>query len=65
MNPNLRNLRHRIGGRYALSLPIFLISSPFWIFGFVLNEPTSFNSPDGFVKGLAIATAGQVAMVLT
>jgi signal transduction histidine kinase len=65
MNPRLRNLRDRIGGRYALSLPIFLFSSPFWIFGFVLNEPTSFNSPDGFIKGLAIATAGQVAMGLT
>jgi signal transduction histidine kinase len=65
MNPRWRDFKERVGGRYALSLPIFLWSSPFWIFGFVLNEPASFNSPDGFVKGLAIAIAGQVAMGLT
>lgn len=64
MNPRLRELKERIGGRYALSLPIFLFSSPFWIFGFVLNEPASFNTLEGFVTGLAIATVGQVAMGL-
>lgn len=64
MNPRLREVRERVGGRYALSLPIFLFSSPFWIFGFVLNEPASFNTLDGFIKGLAIATVGQVAMGL-
>lgn len=65
MNPRWRHLKERIGGRYALSLPIFLFGSPFWIFGFVLNEPASFNTTEGFVNGLAIATAGQVAMGLT
>ena len=64
MNPRLRELKERIGGRYALSLPIFLFSSPFWIFGFVLNEPASFNTLEGFIRGLAIATIGQVAMGL-
>lgn len=65
MNPRWRELKERVGGRYALSLPIFLFGSPFWIFGFVLNEPASFNTAEGFIKGLAIATAGQVAMGLT
>ena len=65
MNPRVRELRERIGGRYALSLPIFLFASPLWIFGFVLNEPASFNTGEGFITGLAIATAGQVAMGLT
>lgn len=65
MSPRLRELKERIGGRYALSLPIFLFSSPFWIFGFVLNEPASFNTSEGFIRGLAIATVGQVAMGLT
>ena len=64
MNPRLRELKERIGGRYGLSLPIFLVGSPFWIFGFVLNEPASFNTLEGFIRGLAIATIGQVAMGL-
>ncbi len=65
MNPRVRELKERIGGRYALSLPIFLFASPLWIFGFVLNEPASFNTGEGFITGLAIATTGQVAMGLT
>lgn len=65
MSPRWRDLKERIGGRYALSLPIFLFSSPFWIFGFVLNEPASFTTAEDFVQGLAIATIGQVVMGLT
>jgi signal transduction histidine kinase len=65
MTPRLRELKERVGGRYALSLPVFLLASPFWIFGFVLNEPASFNTGEGFIQGLAIATAGQLAMGLT
>ncbi|CAB4573348.1 unannotated protein [freshwater metagenome] len=65
MNPRWRELKERVGGRYALSLTVFLIGSPFWILGFVLNEPTSFTTVDGLITGLGLATAGQVAMGLT
>lgn len=65
MSPRWREIRDRIGGRHALSLPIFLFASPFWIFGFVLNEPASFATTEGFITGLGIATVGQVAMGLT
>lgn len=65
MSPSFLETKDRIGGRYALSLPVFLIGSPFWILGFVLNEPASFTTVDGFITGLGLATAGQVAMGLT
>jgi signal transduction histidine kinase len=65
MSPRWLETKDRIGGRYALSLAVFLIGSPFWILGFVFNEPASFTTVDGFITGLGLATAGQVAMGLT
>ena len=65
MNPRLRELRERIGGRYALSLPIFLIGSPFWIVGLVANEPAGADSLGNSLALLGIATLGQAVMGLT
>jgi signal transduction histidine kinase len=58
-------MRDRIGGKHSLSLLVFLIGSPLWIFGLTLNEPVSFESTDGFLTVFALSTLGQVGMGLT
>lgn len=58
-------IKERVGGKYALSLRMFLLGSPFWTLGFVLNEQASFTSVSGFLTVLAIALLGQAVMGLT
>ena len=58
-------IKERVGGKYALSLRMFLLGSPFWTLGFVLNEQASFTSVGGFFTVLAIALLGQAVMGLT
>lgn len=62
---SLTVIRERVGGKYALSPTIFLISAPFWTLGFVLNEQHSFTSLGGFVSVLIIALIGHAVMGLT
>lgn len=58
-------LKERVGGKHALSLRIFLLGSPFWVFGFVLNENASFSSVSSFITVLLITIVGQIVMGLT
>jgi signal transduction histidine kinase len=58
-------IKERVGGKHALSLRIFLMSSPFWILGFVLNERASFSSLESFLITLLVACVGQIVMGLT
>jgi signal transduction histidine kinase len=60
-----RLIQERVCGRHAISLPIFLISVPFWIVGFVSNEPLAYESPQNAMLILAIAAVGQVLMGIT
>lgn len=62
---SLALVKERVGGRYALSMRMFLLASPFWTVGFVLNEPASFTSAGGFLSVLVIAFIGQIVMGLT
>lgn len=62
---NFAVIKERVGGKYALSLRMFLLGSPFWTLGFVLNEQASFTSVNGLLTVLAIALLGQTVMGLT
>jgi len=62
---SLAVIKERVGGKYALSLKMFMVGSPFWTVGFVLNEKASFTSVSGFFTVFAIALLGQAVMGLT
>lgn len=62
---SLETIRERVGGKNALSLRIFLLSTPFWILGFALNERASFTTPQTFILVLLLAIIGQIVMGLT
>jgi signal transduction histidine kinase len=62
---SLALIKERVGGKHALSLRIFLLSSPFWILGFTLNERASFYSFEGLITVFLIACVGQIVMGLT
>lgn len=57
-------IRERAGGRYAVSSTVFLIGSPFWILGFILNEPATHSSLQNAAVVTVITLCGQVAMGL-
>jgi len=59
-----RLIEERVGGRHAISLRIFLIGAPFWIVGFVSNEPLAYDSPLNAALVLGAAALGQVFMGL-
>jgi len=56
------DLRARLGGRHAISLPVFLMGSPFWILGWVFNEPATYESAASATLMLALSLLGQIAM---
>jgi signal transduction histidine kinase len=62
MIPRWTIIQRRLGGRRAFSWRIFALSSPGYIFGFVLNEPDSYSSVPTAAIVLLIAFAGQVVM---
>lgn len=64
MIPSWAEIRRRIGGRHAISLPVFLLGSPFWIFGWLFNEPATYESLQSGALMLILSFAGQVAMGL-
>lgn len=55
-------LQERVGGRHAVSLPIFMGSIPFWVFGLVFNETFAFESPVNALLIFGIALLGQLSM---
>lgn len=58
-------IKERVGGKYALSLRMFLLGAPFWTVGFVLNEEASFTSVGGLLTVFTIALVGQAVMGVT
>jgi hypothetical protein len=62
MTLSWRLIQEGVGGRYAISLAVFLIGLPFWIVGFVLNESATYESPGNAAQVLVIALYGQVLM---
>lgn len=58
------DVKNRLGGRHAISLPVFLMGSPFWILGWVLNEPATYQSVASATLMLALSLLGQIAMGL-
>jgi len=57
-----RELEGRVGGRWGLSLVVFLVGSPFWILGFTLNESASYTGWTHAAQVFALALVGQVVM---
>ena len=55
-------LQERVGGRHAISLPIFIASTPFWVLGLVFNENFAYESPVNALLLLGIALLGQLSM---
>lgn len=64
MNLSFTEISRRVGGRYAISLPIFLIGSPFWVLGFFFNEQVTYASERNALLMLALSLCGQLAMGL-
>ena len=62
MKLSWRLIQERVGGRHAISLPVFLIGSPFWVVGFVLNEPATYESLGRAALVMVIALCGQCVM---
>ena len=52
----------RMGGRRAISLAGYLLSGPFWIFGFVFNESVTYDSWNNALGIFAIATMGHLGL---
>jgi superoxide dismutase len=59
-----RLIQERVGGRHAISLPVYLIGSPFWVMGFVLNEPATYESLGSAALVMVITLCGQAVMGL-
>ena len=57
-------IQERAGGRYAISLPVFLIGSPFWVVGFILNENATYQSLGSAAQVIVITLYGHVIMGL-
>jgi len=57
-----RLIQERVGGRHAISLAVFLIGSPFWVVGFVLNEPATYESLGSAALVMVITLCGQAVM---
>lgn len=53
-----------MGGRHAISLAVFLIGSPFWVLGFILNEPATYDSLRSAALVMVSAVIGQAVMGL-
>lgn len=62
MKLSWRLIQERVGGRHAISLPVFLIGSPFWVVGFMLNEPATYLSLGSAALVMVIAVCGQAVM---
>ncbi|HEV8013001.1 MAG TPA: hypothetical protein VGP34_02865, partial [Pontimonas sp.] len=52
----------RMGGRRAISLAGYLLSGPFWIFGFVFNESVTYESWENALSIFVIATMGHLGL---
>jgi signal transduction histidine kinase len=52
----------RVGGRRAISLAVYLLSGPFWIFGFVFNESVTYESWSNALSVFVIATIGHLGL---
>jgi len=59
-----RLIQERVGGRHAISLAVYLIGSPFWVMGFVLNEPATYDSLGNASLVMVITLCGQAVMGL-
>lgn len=64
MKLSWRLIQERAGGQHAISLAVFLIGSPFWIVGFILNESATYQSPGSAAQVIVITMLGQVVMGL-
>lgn len=64
MKLSWRLIQERAGGRYAISLAVFLIGSPFWVIGFILNESATYQSPGNAAQVILITLYAQVVMGL-
>lgn len=62
--PKWSEIQKRIGGKRAISWVTFLVATPFWVIGFVLNEDATFVSPRSGMLVLVIALVGQGVMGL-
>ena len=62
MKLSWRLIQERVGGRHAISLAVFLIGSPFWVVGFVLNEPATYESLGSAALVMVITLCGQAVM---
>ena len=63
--PGWSEITRRITGPRANTLVAFLVSSPFWIFGLLFNEPATYRSLANAGVMFAIALVAQLAMGLT
>ena len=55
-------LTARMGGRRVVSLAGYLLSGPFWIFGFVFNESVTYESWDNALRVFVIAAVGHLGL---
>jgi signal transduction histidine kinase len=62
MTLSWRLIQQRVGGRYAISLAVFLIGLPFWMTGFVLNERATYSSPEAAAQVIIISLVGHAVM---
>ena len=65
MRPSWSEIQRRVGGPRAITLTAFLIGTPFWIIGFVFNEPATYQSAGHAWLILAVSLVSQVVMGLT
>jgi len=65
VKPQWSDIARRIGGKRAITLTAFLAGTPFWVFGLVFNEPSTFQSArNGWIL-LGIGLVGHGVMGLT
>ena len=64
MRPSWSEIAQRVGGPRAITLTAFLLGSPFWMLGFIFNEPATYQSPRNALLVVAISLLSQIAMGL-
>jgi signal transduction histidine kinase len=64
MSISWAQVQSRMGGRWAVSLAAYLLSAPFWILGFVLNEDITYESWESALSVIVVSTIGHLGLGL-
>jgi signal transduction histidine kinase len=64
MRPSWSEIARRVGGPRAITLVAFLVGSPFWMIGFIFNEPATYQSTTHALVVVAISVVSQGVMGL-